>query len=530
MNKPRIPYETSSRPWFGPRKRAKTLLSARTNVLSPEAALTEFQDIFTPQVNGIQRVRFIDYVHHGKSDFRYTIALTWTDSDAGLRDIVFDRAEECVYKTGWYPLPQGERIGSRLADERFKRLRIRHVSELPDFPGCGTFHSLESAVNADGGCSIRCHTTDGAIVLDTGLPPGFDANESDRIVLLTHTHLDHSGGLRKAFDAGLPVVMSASTARILSALGRVTERELRNSCFLLHPGECFSLGEQVAFRAFSVPHCPGSTGFALSDNSRIIVFSGDAVYSTARHDFVPDLLSITAGHSRDKTMFLVDGTMAGRQHGASENDAATTTLRSLEEIDDVVLISNDAEQLLYAYLDLFFVSKSNPESRSQIEFFASRELRKVFEVLHSAFIAKNLAALDPFIASQYGSSMSAWAESRWLFWLAPNTRVSSNSPYKRVWLIPTSEVERVVPRGKIGFVGIGRAESVEPGLPLAEKLDVDSAAWTLHSNEEILCKAVNAIEQVGRVVLFHNFSRRLRKFAKSNSINCEVLGSNPITF
>lgn len=527
MNSSKIPFETTSKPWFGPRKRAKTILASRTKVLSSQAALEDFRAIFAPHQNGIQRVRFIDYVHRDKSDFRYTIALIWTDSDAQLRDAVFDRAEECVKRTGWYPLPQGERIGSRLSDARFDSLGVRHLSDMPSVRIGNTLHSLENAVSADGGCSIRCHTNDGSIVFDTGLPPGFDPNDSDRIVLLTHTHLDHSGGLRKAFDSGLPVVMSRATARLLAALGRVSDRQLRESCVLLRPGDRFPLGDNVEVKAFAVPHCPGSTGFVLSDEDTTVVFSGDAVYSTARHDFLPDLLSVATSQ---RTLFLVDGTMAGRQHGASESDAASTTLQALEDYDDVLLVSNDAEQLLYAYLDLFFVSKSNPEIRSRIEFLASAELRKVFEVIHSAFIARNLDALDPFIASQYRSSMSAWAESRWLYWLGSDTEVPSNSPYKRIWLLPTSENEKVVPRGKIGYVGIGRAEDVEVGLPLAEKLGVDSAAWTLHSNENILCRSISTIEQVGRVVLFHNFSKRLRKFAKSNGIDCEVLGSDPIRF
>ena len=214
---------------------------------------------------------------------------------------------------------------------------------------------------------------------------------------------------------------------------------------------------------------------------------------------------------------------------ASDSDAAATTLNALEQCDDVVLVSNDVEQLLYAYLDLFFVSKSNDQTRSQIEYLASAELRKVIEVLHSAFISRNLDSLDPFIASQYQSSMSAWAESRWLYWLSASGQVPCESKYKRIWLVPVSEIGSVVPRGKVGYVGIGRAEDVQLDLPLAEKITVDSTAWTLHSNEGILLRAISAIQQVGRVALFHNFSRRLRKFAKANNVECEVLGSDPIT-
>ena len=43
--------------------------------------------------------------------------------------------------------------------------------------------------------------------------------------------------------------------------------------------------------------------------------------------------------------------------------------------------------------------------------------------------------------------------------------------------------------------------------------------WTAHSSEETLIDFVRLLEKRGvQVVLFHNFSRRLKKFARSHAL------------
>jgi hypothetical protein len=49
---------------------------------------------------GVQRIRFIDFCHKDEDQFRYTIALVWTDSDAMLRNWLYENAAEVVTQTG----------------------------------------------------------------------------------------------------------------------------------------------------------------------------------------------------------------------------------------------------------------------------------------------------------------------------------------------------------------------------------------------------------------------------------------------
>jgi glyoxylase-like metal-dependent hydrolase (beta-lactamase superfamily II) len=60
--------------------------------------------------------------------------------------------------------------------------------------------ALERAVNEEGGCAIRITTTDGNILIDTGLPGSMSPSQNDRLILISHEHSDHTGNLREAID------------------------------------------------------------------------------------------------------------------------------------------------------------------------------------------------------------------------------------------------------------------------------------------------------------------------------------------
>jgi hypothetical protein len=64
----------------------------------------------------------------------------------------------------------------------------------------------------------------------------------------------------------------------------------------------------------------------------------------------------------------------------------------------------------------------------------------------------------------------------------------------------------------------------------ADVMDVDSTAWTLHSDEASLREAVAWLSEIATVILFHNFPGRTRKFAKQESLECLTLSSASIHF
>ncbi len=53
---------------------------------------------------------------------------------------------------------------------------------------------------------------------------------------------------------------------------------------------------------------------------------------------------------------------------------------------------------------------------------------------------------------------------------------------------------------------------------------IDTSPWTAHSSEEALIDFVRLLEKRGvQVVLFHNFSRRLKKFARTHALAAKAL-------
>jgi hypothetical protein len=524
-----IPFEESIKPWFGPRKRAKEFLRIRPEPLPAAQACQRIAALSADLCSGIQRIRFIDYRHKDEENFRYTIALIWTYSDALLRNWLYDNAAHVVAQTGWYPLPQGERIGSRSADREFERVRLANASTTRAFCVNGPLSSLASAVNQDGGCSIRCNTLEGSFLLDTGLPGKLSVAPTDRLVFLTHSHLDHCGNIREVFRSGIPVIMSRVTARIMSSLGRISEFELRKHCFFLDVDQELPVGENLTVRSFAVPHCPGSMGFTFNDGRTTLVYPGDITFQTSRHDAIPVIRQQLNSFAETQRICLIDATMAGRALGAGSHNAAIDTLTALDNgCEDVILVSDDVEQLLYAYLDLYHSGKDGA-SRGTIEFVLSAGLKKVFEILHSNFIARNLNQADPFLAAQYRESMSAWAETRWLFWIGGTYRLSTRQGHRRVWLVSFTELWLVRPTGNVGLIPIGRAENAVLDIPFPfQRLEVDSSPWTLHSDQDCLQKVVRELQGVAKIILFHNFAKRLKKFADGAGLICDTLGPDKI--
>jgi hypothetical protein len=505
--------ETTSKPWFGPRRRARDLLSAhRTTIDSPEVALGHFREILgASAAAGISHIRFIDYWHE-KESFRYTIAVCWTTSDPDLRQSLYDRGASIVDRTGWYPLPQGERL--RSVESRSRAPTGSGTESLPKLRGA--LASVESAVRPEDGCSVRVVTTQGdSILLDSGLPNRLEHAATDRLLLLSHAHADHAGGLTTDRTQSLPTVMSPATARILHAGGWLHEERISETCVLAEPGDAICLGS-IEIEPFMVPHFPGATGWILRDDFQAIIFTGDICLRTARHDFTHSLTELAAAETPRRVTVLLDATMAGRGAGASESDVASGVLAF--DCDDIVVVAQSADHLLYGFLDLFHTVQQF-DRRHSVAFLASPQLRLLFEILHEAFITRSFGTMDPMLVAQYGRSMSSWGESRWLFWL---DRLTSAPSGRRVWFITANELAdpRLPSRGVVASIGrddlAGVALTMRPGL---QESSLDTNPWTAHSDQAGLAVACRELEAAGhRVVLFHNFSKRVKKFVRDEGL------------
>lgn len=518
-----FPIEVSERPWFGPTRRAKEHLAGRRSVLSPKSAAQEIVAILGDASLMIQHARFIDFTHTEHGNFRYTIVLIWTVSNAPMRQMLYDLASLMVQRTGWYPLPQGERMRSRSTQE-IEWSEVKDVG-VPNITLKAPFESIQSAVDTDGGCSIRLKCATGSILLDAGLPGHLQTKQNDQVVLLSHLHSDHLGGIECGAIGHLPTIMSRGTLQILLAQGRMSTAEVGKSRFVLDTDRGWvPLCEGIEILAFTVPHAPGSVGYAIRNAEQALLYTGDIALKSRRHDFRPQLLQLVEGLDRQRKWLLLDATMAGRTARASMTDVARDFFERTRPYRDVFIVSRDSEQLLYAYLDLCYQAKNQNSLRYRTHFIAPVRLRELFQVLHSSFIGRELQRLDPFILLQYGASMSSWAESRWLYWRTASAELPiPREREQRIWLTTTSDMVPSLPPEFSGAVGIGRVSALDAAeMSGATPVYLDTSPWTLHSDMASLKEFVIDISQKTKVVLFHNYPSRLRKFAKSLGPECAL--------
>ncbi|WP_156425066.1 hypothetical protein [Mycobacterium sp. GA-1285] len=498
--------ERTTKAWFGPRKRARELLSveSRPSPLPAAGFLDTVWKLFGQPASNITGVRLIDFVH-GDDGFRYTIALCSTLSDPVIREVLHHRASDVVAETGWYPLVTGE----RLASARWVRSRVPKSVGL-EIDGPSSMVSVESAGSgAEAGTAIRVRFDTGSALLDVGFGPELVGDSDDVAVLLSHGHRDHAGAVLDGFIGGLPVIMSKITCLLLGSrverIGHLT---------LVEPGLDFRIGA-IQVQVVSVPHVPGSVAYLLDDGRRALLYTGDVVLRTARHSVEAELLDVLP-QDRQCTV-LLDATMAGRPAGASNHEVAGEVL-SLGASDIVLVGAPD--QLTYALADLFHIGKESP-LRGTVSYLASGTVRSVVKAVHDAFIRRDHLSLDPLLRAQYGRSMSAWAESVWLYWLDHTQALPAG---RRIWLIdPNASGDRFAAPPEARVLSIGRgADLVGQGI--------DTSPWTAHSSEEALIDFVRLLEERGvQVVLFHNFSRRLKKFARTHALAAKALqGSIPL--
>jgi hypothetical protein len=268
-------------------------------------------------------------------------------------------------------------------------------------------------------------------------------------------------------------MMTQATA---NAVDRNNRGPTGHARFIVRHGEKVNLGT-LQVEAFLVPHLPGSSGWILRDEARSVVFTGDISLRTSRHDFVPVLAAVAHQDSPRSVTVMLDATMAGRAAGASNADAASQIIAALAGASEIVIAAQTPDSLLYAYLDIFHKVQQSAD-RHTVSFLATSQLRSYFTELHHAFITRDAEMLDPLLLAQYGSSMSAWGESRWLFWVrGRNTAMVSG---RRIWFLTLDELTDRTDLHTVPCVLVGRDSTLPDSLRL---LDVDSTPWTGHSSE-----------------------------------------------
>lgn len=509
-------FEVTTRPWHGPKARAKqALASGRESPLPPQQTFTALRS--EPRIgNRLQHVRFIDYVER-PSGTPIRIAICNLLSDPESRQQAYEIGFRFAKETGWYVLPAGERLGSRqtLGTDFYASEQLSWVSS-----DSGGILSFASGCSPENGSSIEITLKDNStIFFDTGFR--WERSSNPLLTILSHAHRDHCGALRDPECPPHRVLLTKTTLRMLRGTEPKPSGLWRHKFFLIRENEELRLSEHLTLATQPVPHFPGSIAIELRDGKSSVLYSGDICLESARHRF--ELATSAADIEPSRRWVLLDGTMAGRNLGA--NSSSDPAAEIVQAGDSRAVICESPEQAALAYIDCFHTAKSDPKHRESTSFVCDAMLRSVFQVLHENFLVRKSEGPSPFILSQYGASRSAWGESRSLYW---SDTLDGKPPGRVIYFggaTPSSEAFLRSHEIREGLF-VGRASSRPAWISGTE---ISASPWGLHSDEPSLAKEATRLSQLGyRIALFHNFPKRLERFARAHNLDAVSLRSVPV--
>lgn len=532
----KIEYKVTTKPFFGSLKNAeKALLKASRYTISHDEFLTVLEKSYSTYLNDIEFVNFYDFAwtfnDRYTRNMNFKLAMIYTAPNAKLRDKLFAERDNITLHTGWYPYVVGSRANVISALHRaFKEENGIDSCKIEPFR-LGKPLSIMDVSNNPAVNAVLLECLNGSILFDTGFGVNLPSECNLKAICISHFHSDHCGGLFELLKThSVPVLITETTLDYLLVLPNISYEDKLNLCANAVVLEQLIYGR--IFRNFldffPVFHCPGSTGFVYKGfPGHSIYYLGDVCLKNGFFNFRTTVDRMIAEDKNDKKHIIIDAALIGKSNFTIDSDDIPVVL--LQDVGEmagkrnVIFISNSVETLLYSYI-LFFI-KSNTKVRNSIKLSTNNDLYNVIRSLWGPVIlSQKGSAIDPFVKNVLQGGRCNFAETQRLY---PLSSLDSIDDWeKTASFVTMSDVDtniQIQSRIKSSDVILLGHWTMKASIPESiaklhprSVLRVSSPEWSFHTSEGDIAEAISAWEKFGvEIILFHNYSKVLRKFSKS---------------
>jgi hypothetical protein len=531
-------YETTNRPFFGPKQRAIIELNKFKGTPKSESEFIDYlQENYKTDFSKIEWIRFHDFKDKSFDDRKFEhimrLAIFNVSPSISARQIFFEEREDITVNTGWYPLVMGERANFRMSS--IKRLSYKNPIE-----SIGNLIGFKPISNSDkDGISFELEGSQGKYLFDFGYS---GSNKGDyKAFFLTHSHSDHSNGFNNTLlnnSLDIPTLCSKPNASFLAYRRNFNPNtKSYQNIFHIDYKEQLELPDKTIINFIQTYHSPGSTGFQIKDSKgKSFIYLGDICLKNGFSDFRKSLIDYISKNKSSKNYLLLDGAMIGRKYFIEEEDTPESILDEFAKNvsrRNIIFFSNQPENSIYSYLKVYSITQQIDELKS-IKLLVSPSLMQSLKFLIEPIVLHQDDFKDPVYSKIFGKSKSNPVESHRLYPLTTQILKEINDDERTIIFAGINDLKKIIglekkfERADIILAGtFALREDLPPEITKAKPrtiIRVASENWGFHSNEKDLKEFIEEIYGPDmKVFLFHNFHGRLAKFIDNNRLNKQYI-------
>jgi Cft2 family RNA processing exonuclease len=395
-------------------RRAKESLAAFQGLpITAAQALAEIESNWPRAAKALDHVRPYQFlkVKGQPAEGELRILLSWTHNDARSRGLLFELGPEMGSKLGWYPLVKGRwRAAGINASVQLAGLATRSPAQL-DFP-LGQLLYLRDLTSGRGfelGVAIELRASKLDILFDLGMggvnPSLQTALQRAKLIVLSHAHRDHAGGLPEALaSSSAQILMTEATLLQLLAihmrLNRSLIRKLLDRVLVCSTVSRIGFADGATLQTWPANHGPGSIATVISTSTgQNFLYSGDISLANSYGD---SFLRAIEGSSspampRRLDLAVIDGTFLGRQIGTQSAAVVLNEfiLGCIDKQRTALVVADAPDVAFLLFIELYQLVMSSARKKRQVQAYVGPHTSALMTLVASAYIDGRLDDMDP---------------------------------------------------------------------------------------------------------------------------------------